>query len=168
MPEPKPLPAEFIQQALDKANHYRLLNEPRLAESICLDVLAVDPGQQEALVVLVLAISDLLERRQNVGVRDARQYIERIEDKYKRAYYHGVVCERRGLTILRAARPLYRHYAYDWLMEALEHYADAEKLAPEGSGEVILRWNTICRIFDAYPKLGPMPDDGPHSQGMLE
>ena len=26
------------QSALDKADHYRLLNQPRLAESICLDI----------------------------------------------------------------------------------------------------------------------------------
>ncbi|MDH3592353.1 MAG: hypothetical protein OER88_10770, partial [Planctomycetota bacterium] len=76
MPELKPLPEDAIPIALEIAKHYRLLNEPRHAESICLDILAVDPKHQEALVILVLSIADMLVRRQNAGVRAARQYIE--------------------------------------------------------------------------------------------
>ena len=36
--------------ALEKALRYRLLNEPMQAESICRDVLEVDPSNKEALV----------------------------------------------------------------------------------------------------------------------
>ena len=39
----KSLSMEGITAALDKAERYRLLNEPREAESICLDVLEIDP-----------------------------------------------------------------------------------------------------------------------------
>ena len=168
MPKFKPLPKKSIPEALEKAQHYRLLNEPRIAESICLDILKVDPDHQEALVMVVLSISDLLERRKAEGVRQAREHIARIKDKYKRAYYDGLVCERRGLVVLRASQPGHHHYAYNWFMEALEHYAEAEKVQPKDSSEVILRWNTICRIFEAYPNLGPAPEDDPHASGMLE
>ena len=168
MPDLKPLPKGSIPEALEKANHYRLLNEARIAESICLDILAVDPENQDALLMVVLATSDLLERRKNEGVRQARQHIEQLKDKYQRAYYNGLVCERRGLAVLRAAQHFYLHYAYDWFTEALEHYAEAEKLRPKGNDDVILRWNTICRIFEAYPDLGPLVDDEPHGGDMLE
>ena len=47
-----------IPAAVKKAEHYRLLNDAEQAESICLDVLAVDPDHEQALVVLILAITD--------------------------------------------------------------------------------------------------------------
>ena len=54
----KPLHKDAIPAALAKAERYRLLNEPGEAESICLDVLQVDPGSQDALVMLILALTD--------------------------------------------------------------------------------------------------------------
>ncbi|MEO8648179.1 MAG: hypothetical protein ABI539_03340, partial [Acidobacteriota bacterium] len=54
----KPLDQDAIPAALEKANRYRLLNEPGAAESIYLDILAVEPDDQEALKNIVLAMSD--------------------------------------------------------------------------------------------------------------
>jgi hypothetical protein len=54
----KPLSKNAIPAALVKAERYRLLNEPGEAESICLDVLQIDPGNQDALVMLILALTD--------------------------------------------------------------------------------------------------------------
>ena len=51
--ELKPLSTEAIPAALEKAERYRLLNEPGEAESICLDVLKADPENQQALITLV-------------------------------------------------------------------------------------------------------------------
>ena len=62
--ELKPLHRDAIPAALDKAMRYRLLNEPGAAESICLDVLKVDPDHQQALVTLLLAMTDRLVRRE--------------------------------------------------------------------------------------------------------
>ena len=56
--ELKPLSKDSVESALDKAEHYRFLNQPRLAESICLDVLDIDPGNQKAAIVLLLALTD--------------------------------------------------------------------------------------------------------------
>ena len=44
--ELKPLSREAFPAALEKAERYRLLNEPLEAESICRDILAVDPDNQ--------------------------------------------------------------------------------------------------------------------------
>ena len=165
--EPKPLSAESIPDALEKAEQYRLLNEPRLAESICLDVLAVDPDNQEALRCIVLATADLLKRRRDAGVKQAREYIARLKDEYRRAYYNGIVCERRGLVVLREAAHYYQHVAHGWFTTAMEYYAEAEKLRPPGNDAVILRWNTVVRIFQTYPNLEPFPDDD-HEPQMIE
>ena len=61
--ELKPISKAGIQEALEKAELYRLLNEPSLAESICLDVLQTDPENQPALVVLLLPLTDQFGRR---------------------------------------------------------------------------------------------------------
>src|SRR5205807_5788281 len=58
MAEFKPISRDAVPLALEKAERYRLLNEPAQAESICLDVLAVDPENQQALVMLLLALTD--------------------------------------------------------------------------------------------------------------
>ena len=54
----KPLSKDAVDSALSKAERYRLLNEPDEAESICLDILEIEPGNQQAQVMLVLALSD--------------------------------------------------------------------------------------------------------------
>ena len=61
--ELKSISAENISDALVKVERYRLLNEPVLAESICLDVLAVMPDHQQALISLLLARTDQFDSR---------------------------------------------------------------------------------------------------------
>ena len=56
MYELKPISREAIPRAIQKAERYRLLNQSWAAESICLDILEVDPENQQVLVMLVLAL----------------------------------------------------------------------------------------------------------------
>ena len=56
--ELKKISAEGVPEALEKAERYRLLNEPRLAESICLDILEIEPANTRAIVTMLLAITD--------------------------------------------------------------------------------------------------------------
>src|SRR6267154_1413558 len=56
--ELKPISAGSVAGALAKAERYRLLNEPSQAESICRDILAVEPENHEALASLILALTD--------------------------------------------------------------------------------------------------------------
>ena len=54
----KSISPEGVDAALSKAELYRFLNEPEEAESICQDVLVIQPGHQLALRLLGLAITD--------------------------------------------------------------------------------------------------------------
>ena len=54
----KPLSKEAVPAALEKANCYRFLNEPVEAESICLDILEVEPENQQAIITLLLSLTD--------------------------------------------------------------------------------------------------------------
>src|ERR1700722_17931169 len=96
MPDFKPISRDAVPLALDKAERYRLLNEPAQAESICLDVLAVDPDNQQALVMLLLALTDQFRAGPPDSVRQAESVVPRLRDAYERLYYLGIIWERRG------------------------------------------------------------------------
>src|SRR3984893_17072718 len=96
MPELKILSKKAIPAALEKADRYRLLNEPSEAESICLDVLQADPENQTAIVTLLLALTDRFEKGYGVSDTQAKEILARIKSEYDRAYYAGIVAERRA------------------------------------------------------------------------
>ena len=145
--ELKPVPGDGIEAALDKAERYRLLNEAQEAESICLDVLEVEPGNQKALTILLLAITDQFSRSVGASIAQARDLLPRIQGDYEQAYYAGIISERWGKAALRRGAPGAGPLAYHHLTQALEHYAAAEKLRPQGSTDARLRWNTCVRIL---------------------
>jgi hypothetical protein len=144
--ELKPLSKEAVPSALEKAKHYRLLNEPGAAESICLDILEIDPNSQEALVVLVLAMSDRFSRDYAVGDSQTQDYLSRIEDEYERAYYTGIIYERRAKAVLYRNTPLSASNAYELFRLAMNWFDKAEAIRPAGNDDAILRWNGCARI----------------------
>ncbi len=140
----KPLHKDAVPAALEKANRYRLLNEPGAAESIYLDILAVEPDNEEALEGIVLAMSDRFGKDYAIGDARAVEYLDRIKDDYARAYYTGIMYERRAKALLArdgvGAFELFRH--------AMDHFEKAETMSPDGNDEAILRWNGCARIIN--------------------
>lgn len=163
--ELKPLHEDSIPAALEKAMRYRLLNEPWEAESICEDILAIDPDNQEALVTLLLSLTDQFGRKRGANASAARALLPRLEGAYTQAYYAGIIAERRAKAHLARGGPGAGGAAYEALRQAMEHFEQAEKLRPPGNDDAILRWNTCARIFqrnahdlrplDAEPRLEP-------------
>ena len=143
--ELKPIGTKAIPGALAKAERYRLLNEPREAESISRDILQVAPDHQEALVMLLLALTDQFGKGTNVALDDARPLVERLHDEYERAYYTGVILERWGKSLGDRGAP--RYVGCDWLREAMRSYQAAEALRPPDNDDALLRWNTCARII---------------------
>lgn len=152
---PKPISRAGVPAALQKAERYRLINDPSSAESICLDVLEVDPDNQQAVVTLILAITDQFAEGPTEGVQRARELLPRLTDEYKRAYYAGIVCERCAKAQLRPQRPGSGEAAYYWLHEAMSWYEKAEARRPAGNDEAILRWNTCARMLNRDDRLAP-------------
>lgn len=143
----KPISKEGIPVALEKAERYRLLNEPWLAESICLDILEADPENKKAIVILLLAITDEFGRSPLADVNQARKFLSRLPDEYDRLYYSGLICERQGKSILNRHIPDGDFTSYEWLSEAMGHYEKAEVIRPPGNDDAILRWNTCARLI---------------------
>ena len=145
--ELKRLSKEAIPAALEKALRYRLLNEPAEAESICHDVLAIDPENQEALVLLLLALTDRFGKGYAVGVTQAQEVLSRLQSEYERAYYAGIICERRGKAQLQQGHPGSSHNAYEFFREAMSCFEKAEALRPPKNDDTLLHWNTCARII---------------------
>ena len=146
-----------VAAALQKAERYRLLNDSSAAESICRDIVEVDPQNQQALIVLLLAITDQFVDDLSDGLRRAREVLPRLRDEYKRAYYSGIICERRAKVQRRQSVPGSGSMAYESFREAMEWYENAEALRPEGNDESILRWNTCARVLASDDHLRPRP-----------
>jgi len=149
--ELKTLSAEGVPRALAKAERYRLLNEPAEAESICLDALAVEPHNQEALAMLLLALTDQFEDDTSCladsCVAEAWMTIGRMGDSYDRAYYSGIVYERRAKAQLRRRSPGSGPQVYEWLREAMGWFEQAAAIRQPGNDDAVLRWNACARLI---------------------
>ncbi len=144
---------EGIPKALEKAERYRLLNEPWQAESICLDVLRTDPENQEALVMLLLALTDQFDRRLAEGAKRAREVLPHLRSEYDQAYYAGIISERQAKAQLDQGGSGNGVIAYHWLREAMTYYEKAEAIRLPGNDDAIIRWNTCARLLMRNPQL---------------
>ena len=156
--ELKPLSKEAIPAALERAMRYRLLNEPAEAESICLDVLRADPDNQQALVVVLLALTDRFSKGYGVSDTQAQEILARLHNEYERFYYAGIICERKGKAQLSQGGPGSGFSAYEFFREAMNCYEKAEAIRPAGNDDALLRWNTCARII-MRNKLVPRPEE---------
>ena len=147
--ELRPLSPAAIPAALAKAERYRLLNEPSEAESICLDILAVDPGNQDALTTMILAITDQFRDHEGGHARRAEQFLPRLGSDYQRAYYGALIKERRA-----RADWLHGHasVAHGYLVEAMHGFDRAIALRPAGNDDAVLRWNACVRLLQRIPE----------------
>ena len=153
--ELKKLSPDGVGPALEKAERYRLLNEPWEAESICRDILEVDPENRRARIVLILALSDQLRSPNPPRVPDVQALANALPGPYERAYYNGIISERQGKARLARGGPGAGAVAYDWLRKAMDWYREAEAQSPEADDSALLRWNTCARLIDRFPHLAP-------------
>jgi hypothetical protein len=155
----KPLSKDAIPAALAKAERYRLLNEPGEAESICLDVLQIESANQDALVMLILALTDQfpqeLPSSRSAPAR-ATDLVARLADEYDRSYYAGIIRERRAKAVLQRDRYASTATAAEWLREAMGFFERAEAVRPAHNDDAVLRWNACARLLQHLPE--PQPD----------
>jgi hypothetical protein len=158
--ELKTLSPDAVPAALEKARLYRFLNEPGEAESICRDVLDVDPDNQDALIMLLLALTDQFDTEAApAALTDARRVVEQLADVYARAYYAGIVSERRAKAQLNHTAPGYGPRAYEWLREAMASFEQAEAIRPAGNDDALLRWNACARLLMRDQHLVPAVEE---------
>src|SRR6185437_7979210 len=126
---------------------------------ICLDVLAIAPDHQQALISLLLARTDLFQS--NLNARAAQEVLGQIRGDYEQAYYAGIIWERLGSARIRQGGAGAGASAYHALREAMDHYEKAMIFAMPGNDEAILRWNTCARVIMQNPHIRPAPESEP-------
>ena len=151
--ELKKIHPEAVEHALEKADRYRLLNDPEQAESICRDVLAIDADDARAKKILLLSLTDQFAiSSKRSRVKEAKALAQGLESEYERHYYAGLVLEREARSYL--TRMLSGTFACEAFLDAMDRYAEAEKVRPAGDDDAILRWNACLRTIQAR-KLKP-------------
>jgi hypothetical protein len=154
----KPISLDSVDSSLAKAERYRLLNEPNEAESICRDILVVDPENRQARVSLVLALTEQIHEDPSAFSRCVGE-IARFETAYDHAYYSGIAWERRAKAFLGAGAQGSGGYVYDWIVKALLQFEEAERVRPSGNDDAILRWNACVRFLDRHKELRPAAEE---------
>jgi tetratricopeptide (TPR) repeat protein len=138
-----------IPEAISKAELYRSLNEPEEAESICRDILAVEPEHQLALRLLGLAITDQFRGDASDRHGEAEELFQRLTEGYERLYYTGLLYERRAKAQMHVGRP--PHTLAPLFGEAMRCFAEAEIIRPPDNDDAILRWNRCARLLQSHP-----------------
>ncbi len=133
-----------IPHALEKATTFRYLSQPEETESICRDVLAVEPANQMALRLLGLAIIDQFCGESSDRYAEAERIFGCLSDPYERIYHAGVLHERKARAQLRAGEPGY--ILVPMVESAMACFDEASRIRPEGNDESILRWNRCVRL----------------------
>jgi tetratricopeptide (TPR) repeat protein len=138
-----------IPEAISKAELYRSLNEPEEAESICRDILAVEPEHQIALRLLGLSITDQFCGDASDRHREAEELFQRLAERYERLYYTGLLHERRAKAQMRVGRS--PHTLAPLFAEAMRCFAEAEMIHPPDNDDAVLRWNRCARLLQSHP-----------------
>ena len=148
MNELKPISKKGIQKALEKVDRYRLLNNPIEAESICYDILKIDPDNQEAIMMLILALTDQFDH--GVSSNTPNKLLPKIKDDFKREYHKGIILEREGKVTLSRGLPGSHHDAYEWIIEAMEAFQKADELSQDDNDDALLRYNACVRTIEKF------------------
>ena len=155
--ELKPLHKSAISSAMEKANHYRLLNDPENAESIFRDILEHDANDQQAIIGLILTLSDQFGDSMSQQ-KEACNFAGQLSDEYLKFYYLGIIRERAGRKMLARNSPGCKHHAFDLFQEAMENFEEAENLSKDDNDDAVLRWNSCLRTIRKR-KLAARPED---------
>ena len=156
--ELKPISHESVPGALAKVERYRLLNDPWEAESICRDILAIEPDHQQARISLILALADQIAD-EPTAFSNALTAVDLLESRYDRVYYAGIVWERRAKARHHGGGQGAHHYVYEWIVKAMELFEDAEPLRAPGNDDAVVRWNACVRFLWHHKELVPRTED---------
>ena len=155
----KPISRDAIPRALEKAERYRMLNEPFFAESICLDVLLADPEHARALAIYVLSLTDQFKVSATSGVPKAKAAIAKMKTDFERLYYSGIVSERRAVALLERSPAGASAAAWHHLKDAMTFYEKADAAQADATNDdALLRYNTCVRLIAHYRLREPLPE----------
>jgi hypothetical protein len=163
----KTINKETIPSAIEMAKQYRMLSEPEVAQSICQDVLTIDPDNQEALITLLLALTDNISViGKNSGFDQAKEVVQKLSSDYCKAYYSGIIYERKAKYHLKQEGLGSGAVAYGWFRDAMKAFGTALTSCDPDNQDAILRWNSCARFINSHPEV--KPDDADQTEMLLD
>ena len=157
--ELKTLGADQVSSALAAAEQCRAGGEAETAESICTDILEVDPGNARAIELLLWSRVDLLGEGRYGGVERAQEALALVQSDFERHYLEGVICEQQARFLIGKRGRHSSRVAYDWFRHAMDAFEEAARIAPDRP-EASLRWNACLRSIERDRHCAPDLDDG--------
>lgn len=148
--ELKPLGARNLSAAVTLAKHYRDLNQPEEAESICRDILAVSPDNEDALRTLGLALTDRFPSAWMTLFDEACATFAKLRSEYERVYYTGIAWERYAKAQIEAGRVDNAVHAFE---EAIARFLEADKLGSPDDPAPVLHYNRCVRALTTHPEI---------------
>ena len=101
------------------------------------DILAVEPENQEALRELIGAIAQQVGSGVGGDVSETARLIGELKSEFDRAYYSGIVQERRAKELLAHGTLGVGPAVYDLLVKAMDHYESAQAVSAPGNDSAI-------------------------------
>ena len=166
----KPMSKDAVPAALAKAERYRLLNEPGEAESICLDILQVDPQNEDALVMMLLALTDQFPHDSSSKTAGTSQRARRPVWRRRTTARITRASSANGArkSSCSAIDSVRRRSPIEWLREAMAFYERAEAVRPPHNDDSLLRWNACARLLMELPAAGAgSPGAGAAATGII-
>ena len=148
--ELKQLRARNLTAAVALAKHYRDLNQPEDAESICRDILEVSPGDDDAWRTLGLALTDQFPASWMTLFDDACAAFAKLSSKYERMYYTALAWERYAKAQLVAGRANNAIHAFE---QAVRLFDKADEIGMADDPGPILHYNRCVRALTTHPEL---------------
>jgi tetratricopeptide (TPR) repeat protein len=157
--ELKRLTTQNLSAAIAKANQYRDLNQPEEADSICRDVLDVDAGNQDALRILGLSLTDRFSSTPVGLFEEAVATFQKLASQYERVYYAGIAWERAAKAHLERGEAHSSVEAFEHAMELFERAEDLAREGGTGTPDPVLRYNRCVRILNSHSALRAASED---------
>src|SRR5438094_960951 len=105
--------------------HEQFIGPRFLIHVAALEMHPLDTEDQQDLAILVLAITDRFDKFYAVGDSKAQEIVGCLRNEYERAYYSGIICERRAKAYLHQGTAGAGANAYEKLREAMQFFEGA-------------------------------------------
>ena len=128
-------------------------------ESICLDILELDPNHRSTLDLLLRCRIELLKKGLPQSVARAQELIPQLDSDFDQAFYSGMIREAQARYLLEKRGRATSGVAYSWFRHAMDDFAAASNL-DAGRVEPKLHWNACLRTLENNPQCVPPPEDG--------
>ena len=115
--------------------------------------LQADPSNADAVRTLILALTDSFQYHELGSVSRAQDLVATLPSEYERAYFAGLVAERRARALLVRGGPGRACPRAICCARRCAPSNAPNRVKPSDNDDALLRWNACARLFQRHPEL---------------